>query len=289
MYQRNVHAHLETLLALDLGHHGPWEGQAAFNMDRYSGLRQTALEYGPVGQSYRNDPSNEEWERIWVEINQIVEGFLRQVQMTLEIADFIYAEGESPEDYFEFMKDCAEDHLLFQILYCPSNLEPVTPWMPITDSIRRGLLLTMKQDKEDSYPSIYARGNKKERSVYPLDYRLDLQQMVHRFLYHEAKGFKNAKTLAAIADFLKTTWGEQLRPQDIQQKALVPLKRAGVIGSMHQRGYFLLTTAEDCEQSIRFYKSKRDAMDTIIKATETVKQRFEAEEQPKDKAWNNAI
>jgi hypothetical protein len=266
-YQDRVHTHLSSLLAIDLRHHGPWDVREhpTFDLRRYWGLDQTALESGPK----EGEPTQEATDGVWTHVNQQVGRFDAWMDRVTGQDDRELTQLLDP--YVRYMRHVVRNSALFQHFYGATT----DPWTPLIEVLVRGILLDLRQGEGKPHPAFFARGQAKREGRYWLDDRYDVQQIVHAYLYDRAQGHSRAQSGAAILSYLQRDWGIGWdRVQRLQTQALVPLKKAGLIGSSSD-GYFLLATPEDCNVTIRFHEGKARSINTVIEAARRAKETFE--------------
>ena len=102
-----------------------------------------------------------------------------------------------------------------------------------------------------------ASHEKKFRTVI-LDQRFRLQNIVLKYLIGNAMGHHKAKSKKKIKEHLSKI-DVNIRMDNLNSRALLPMKRVGLIGSSSNGFYYIGNTA-DLRKSFNFHKSKYDAI-----------------------------
>lgn len=170
-----------------------------------------------------------------------------------------------------------ENSLIYYSMYPQTN---ANPWAP-TDTIlyQNGYLLLISDQKdlisnynpkivdrvsEESTPLFVLGSNASEKkfSGFPIDRRTSTQSIVFEFLKREASGLNRAIDAIKIQLFLNDQ-GRKMDIQWIKGKVLLPLKRAGLIGSS-TKGYFYINSHADLEYAYRHHLEKLNGIQRTL-------------------------
>jgi len=179
------------------------------------------------------------------------------------------SKSDTLKPIIDFTVNAYENLLMYKNLYPESK---ANPWIPTYHILMKNgylLLVSDKRDlvesydkkilnraKEDSSDLFVIAASHKDRSFsgFQIDNRSNSQGMVYEFFKREARGVGHAKKSKDIVEFL----GRQKREyseQDVRVKVLLPLKRAGLIGST-TAGYFYIENHHDLKQSYLHHQEK---------------------------------
>jgi hypothetical protein len=95
-----------------------------------------------------------------------------------------------------------------------------------------------------------------------LDNRLSTQALVFEYLKSHALGVHQAKSKDKIREFLNSN-KRNISNQYLLNWILLPLKRAGLVGSSNS-GYYFISSEEDFKSSYRFHFTKMEAIQRTI-------------------------
>lgn len=178
----------------------------------------------------------------------------------------------------DFTVNTYENSLIYKNLH-PKSLS--NPWMPTDQILLKNGYMVLVSDERDLVSSynrkiidkvkedssalfVVAASNKKDMpfSGFPIDNRSNSQGLVYEFLKREAKGISAAKNSKQIVNFLNGQ-NRIYTEQEVKMRVLLPLKRAGLVGST-TAGYFHIETKHDLIQSYQHHKEKISGIQKTI-------------------------
>ncbi|MBM3215113.1 hypothetical protein FJZ36_09385 [Candidatus Poribacteria bacterium] len=286
LYANDLYEHVDSLLGYGLAQHGAPEGHhvTRFGWQRYLALEQVAIENGPMGADelhVSDDEPAEAWEGADKEAARYDEWVADVTRGLAETTPTAAAQASELAPFVRFMRRSVENQVYFHLLYGP---EVYNPWQPLARILERGILLSAGAGKTPDRTDLtfHSRGRTGRTGSMTVGPRYVAQQIVYDYLSREAQGFrepKNGEQLVARLERINDPHVQDqikglLKKETLQVQVLAPMKRAGVIGSVNA-GYFVLTTPEDCEQSIAFHDSKVNAMRIVIDATKRTREALE--------------
>ena len=261
-YYSSFHAHLYSMLQFSLLSETKRPKSDVFNANRYHGLEQFILEHPQVIETGK--------------ANVIDEDMLDDARNVFKkyIKGLLGNEGNS--DYLKpvinFTADAYENYLMYDMMYRESKHNP---WTYTNKILHNGYIYLVSDSKdliEEFKPKIIGEtkessnnigfitktSKEKEFRGLILDDRLSTQEIVYSYLKSHATGFNKAKSKDKIITFLQSN-KRNITPQHLVNWILLPLKRAGLIGS-GSSGYYFIESEADFKNSYQFHKSKIDAM-----------------------------
>ena len=238
------------------------------NSKSYLGLEQYTLENSSVVES------NEPFEIDWDFVEEAKEIFRSKVVASLK------KEGRS--EYFnpliKFSSDLFENYHIYDQLYPMSTFNP---WYPAYKILENGFMVMLSDNRDvlDSYnKGVYKTGiddedisklgllakSAKNNTVrgFMVDKRYSTQSLVFDFLRREAAGSSFAKSIREISEFVQIQ-GRLQTYENIKNKVLLPLKRAGLVGSS-SNGFYYLVSKQDFIDTYTSHRSKIRAIERTL-------------------------
>jgi hypothetical protein len=228
----------------------------------YFGLEQYAIEHS---ENVESEKSQNEVD--WDLIDDAKE--LLKIKLANSLGIGQNYESSELKPIIKFTTDNYENYLLYKMLY-PDSIS--NPWLPTHNIIlENGYLLMVsgqkdlireydkkildKVDENSTGLFVLAKSNSTRGfSGFPIDTRSNMQGLIFDFLRRDASGMRNAIKTEKIALFLKTQQ-KNYSEQNIRVMFLLPLKRAGLIGSTTS-GYFFINSPEDLIHSYKHHREK---------------------------------
>lgn len=227
----------------------------------YFGLEEFILEHTGLVEADEPNPDDIDWNTI----DMAKDLFTQRIKNTLGKE----RNSETLKPIIDFTVNTYENSLVYKYLH-PKSLS--NPWIQ-TDHIffQNGYLVLVSDEKEfvesfnkkivDSVDEnssdlfvVATSGKSKKFAGFSVDTRNKVQGLVYEFLKREGSGFSCIKKSRDIVAFLKSQ-KIFFTAQKLKVKVLLPLKRAGLIGSTTQ-GYFHIATFEDLQHSYTHHKEK---------------------------------
>ena len=184
-----------------------------------------------------------------------------------------------------FSIDLFENYYIYKQLY-PDSVN--NPWEPAHQILCNGFMIFISDDREvlDQYnKGIFSSSNDREKFTslgvvakssknnsahgFMVDKRHSTQSVVFDYLKRNAPGSNSAKSIKVIMDFLH----EQKRSfnyEGLKNSILLPLKRAGLVGSSSNGFYYLLTK----DDFIETYQSHLDKLNGIERTIKMYEERY---------------
>ncbi|MEA5141803.1 hypothetical protein [Arcicella rigui] len=236
--------------------------QLKLNEKTYLGLEQFAIEHSETveGEKSQNDID-------WDLIDDAKEILQKKLANVLNISQNYESSGLKP--IVKATIDNYENFLIYKMLY-PNSFS--NPWIPTNSIIlENGYLVMVSGEKElikeydskilekveeDSTELFLVAKSKSTRgfSGFPIDTRNNTQSMIFDFLKLNASGMSSAIKTEKIAKYLSSR-GKNYNEQEVRVMFLLPLKRAGLIGSS-TNGYFYINSKEDLIHSYKHHREK---------------------------------
>lgn len=265
-YYGSFHAHLYSMLQFSLLSDNMMSKSDAFNANRYYGLERFILEHSEVIETKKSGEIDAE----------ILDD--ARVIFKKHIKSLLGNEGNSEylKPVINFTADTYENYLMYEMMHAQSKHNP---WTYTNSILNNGYIYLVSDSKDlvaEFKPKIVGetketsnnigfitKANKeKEFKGLILDDRLSTQEMVYGYLKSHAKGFGSAKSKDKIIEALKNK-NRIINKQHLVNWILLPLKRAGLIGS-GSSGYYFIDSEDDFKNSYQFHKAKIDAMQRTI-------------------------
>jgi hypothetical protein len=265
-YYGRFHSHLYSMFQFSLLSETARPQSNVFDSDRYHGLEQYILDHTNLVE--KDEPA-------FIDANLLDDA--RDV-LKKHIKSMLGKEGNSDmlKPIINFTADAYENHLMYNMMH---NNSQHNPWNATYDILRRGYIYLVSDSRdliEEFKPKIIGETKEisenigfitkvhkeKEFKGLILDNRLSTQSIVYSYLKSHGTGVGMAKSKDKIRDFLASN-KRNISNQYLLNWILLPLKRAGLIGSC-QSGYYFINSEADFKNSYRFQKSKIDAMQRTL-------------------------
>lgn len=282
-FDSDVYAHFGALAAVEFSRPGSEAQAGRFELtaSKYEALEQSAFEEAPRMEAVPPQPVD------WADVDRRVSAFEVELRRSLTESS---SEGDSGV-FVDFSSKCYENWLTYDRMYPESKGGGSNPWVGTKRVMQLGRLLVIgeqgalqsarhirndrhrpgSEGSNGSPVMALVRGAKANPAVMPVDNRFTLQAKLLAFLRTNANGHKNKVRLEDIATRLPEAVGIPLPPGKIenvirmlQMTLLVPLKRAGVVGSS-TKGIFFISSEEDLIQSYCFHRTKVQSADRIMR------------------------
>lgn len=197
------------------------------------------------------------------------------------IQKILQFEGKSEflKPIINFTVDSFENSLIYNQLHPTSS---ANPWNATNHILSNGYLFIASDKKEiiqeykkDIFKSaeedsrnnigIITKTNKstKKLSGFILDNRHNIQAIVFEFLREYAIGVHNSIGMKEIVAHLREKNIEKSE-QAVREKALIPLKRAGLIGS-YSKGFFFINSVNDLRYTYKSHLEKKEAIERTLR------------------------
>lgn len=189
-------------------------------------------------------------------------------------------EGKSDflKPIINFTVDSFENSLIYNQLHPTSS---ANPWKATNHILANGYLFIASDKKEiiqeykkDIFKSasedsqnnigIVTKTNKltKKPSGFILDNRHNIQTIIFDFLRKEAVGVNNSIGMKDIVEYLRNQ-NIVKSEQTVRDNALIPLKRAGLIGS-YSKGFFYIDSIDDLKYTFKSHMEKKEAIERTL-------------------------
>lgn len=259
-YSELFYDHLTSLLKFKMLNSDTTTKSLKLNEQAYFGMEQYIFEHTEAVEKVK--PLTE---IDWDTIDEAKDMLHKRIKILLGNE----ARSEVLKPIIDFTIDTYENSLMYDNIH-PKSL--MNPWIP-TDTIffNNGYLLLVsdkkdlvneyskkitEKEKEDSSGLFLVATSRKEKgfSGFAIDTRNESQGIAFEYLKSEARGLSNAKDAKKIVQFFARN-RLKYSEQDIKSKVMLPLKRAGLIGSS-TNGYFFIDTPSDLEHAYMHHKEK---------------------------------
>ncbi len=265
-YYGRFHSHLYSMFQFSLLSEIARPKSSAFDSYRYHGLEQYILDHTTLIE--KEEPAN-------IDANLLDDA--RDV-LKKHIKKLLGKEGDSDtlKPIINFTADAYENLLMYDMMH---NDSQHNPWKATYDILTKGYIYLVSDSRdlmEEFKPKIIGEtkeisdnigfitkiNKEKEFKGLILDNRLSTQSMVYLYLKSHAVGLHKAKSKDKIREYLSNN-KRIINNQYLLNWILLPLKRAGLIGSCNS-GYYFINSEEDFKNSYQFQKSKIDAMQRTL-------------------------
>ena len=185
-------------------------------------------------------------------------------------------DSETLKPIINFTADTYENLLMYYMMHPDSKHNP---WFATNEILKRGYIYLVSDSKDlinefkpkiigetkevsDNIGFITKVHKEKEFKGLILDNRLSTQALVFEYLKSHALGVHKAKSKDKIREFLNDN-KRIVSNQYLLNWILLPLKKAGLVGSCNS-GYYFISSEEDFKSSYRFHLSKMEAIQRTI-------------------------
>ncbi len=265
-YYGRFHTHLYSMFQFSLLSETARPKSNVFDADRYHGLEQYILDHTTIIE--KEPPA-------YIDANLLDDA--RDV-LKKHIKKMLGNEGNSDtlKPIINFTADAYENLLMYDMMHHNSQHNP---WNATYDILSRGYIYLVSDSRDlmkEFKPKIIGETKEisenigfitkihkeKEFKGLILDNRLSTQSIVYSYLKSHGLGLSKAKSKDKIKDFLASN-NRNISNQYLLNWILLPLKRAGLIGSCNS-GYYFINSEDDFRNSYHFQKSKVDAMQRTL-------------------------
>ncbi len=276
-YSDEFYLHLNALLRFHLAIPNQHYRSFQFTERNYLGLEQFILENSELLEQDQ-EAQDIDWNLI-DDAKDMLRTKIRTLVGYEATSEYLNPFIVSTIDSFEFW-------LIYSFMHPGSFFNP---WIPTCNILQKGYIYFTSDDadklteyQKDIYKNVKSssRGNlglvtrsrdEKKFSGFIVDNRHDSQILVNDYLTTHASGREHAKSLGEIQTFLQSQ-DRDIAKNDMRTNILLPLKRAGLIGS-YSRGYFYIATSEDLIQT---YESHLEKFRGLKKTLEVYEKRAKA-------------
>ncbi len=258
VYKNSFFNHLDDLKQFDfLSDADRKREDESFGMADYMGLGQFIIENTTLVET--TDPAEIDWDAI-----DNLKDKLQQTIFRL-LGPEKYSDTLKP--IVDFTIESFENYAKYSYMH-PDSIH--NPWLSTHEMLLQGYIYLISDqealksefkfesnghnDKKENI-GLITRGKKEDkfRGVV-LDNRFRDQNIVLEYLKDFASGYQHARSKAEIKKFLDEK-SVEISSGILNTKILLPLKRAGLIGSS-SKGFYYIITHSDLKQSYDFHKSK---------------------------------
>ena len=239
-YENDFYSHLMKLLIFHLASPDQYE-EFQFDGRAYIGLEQFILENSDIVEKTEG-PGDIDWDLI----DDAIDFSEDKIRKLLGEE----AESDELEPFIKSTRDSFVNWLIYKMLHPDSVFNP---WIPMLSILRKGYIYFISDDADrmrgylkNNFPE-EARGNmgivaksgrRGEFSGFLIDDRHNSQIRVCHHLRECAPNMRHARSLRDIREFLGTQ-GREMSERHIGKRVMLPLMRAGLIGSV-PKGFFAI-------------------------------------------------
>ena len=247
-YKDDFYLHLDQFLRFLMAR-SEQNNEFMFDRRTYMGLEQSVMEDSDILES--DSPEEIDWDFL-DDAADILEEKIRELLEKETGAEILKPFVESTMDAFE-------NWLIYKMLHPDSVFNP---WIPMLSILRKGYIYFISDDADrmrgylkNNFPE-EARGNmgivaksgrRGEFSGFLIDDRHNSQIRVCHHLRECAPNMRHARSLRDIREFLGTQ-GREMSERHIGKRVMLPLMRAGLIGSV-SKGFFAIDRR--CDTQVR--------------------------------------
>lgn len=267
-YADPFYSHLYNLLQFDIlsGHHS-LKDTTKFGWIEYECLEQFIFDNTILVE--KSAPLEVDW-NLLDDARDILKQKIQQLLGNEGKSDFL-------KPIVRFTLDSYSNLLMYQMLHPNSCLNP---WKPIDEILKKGYIFIASDNKdllkeyhpkinektEKDYPNnlefVAKKQNEKKFKGFVVDNRLSKQHLVYDYLNDYAGGFSAAKSIKQILKYFEGI-GKKITDAELKAAILLPLKRAGIIGSS-TKGYYFIKTPSDLETSYDFHNNKMESLQKTL-------------------------
>lgn len=238
------------------------------NETNYKAIELYILENSSVIES--DKPNEIDWEAV----DNGKELLREQIQRKLRF------EGKSEylKPIINFTVDAFENSLIYNQLHPTSRANPwnatnhilsngylfiASDKKEVMQEYKKDILKTASEDSQNNI-GIVTKTNKptKKLSGFILDNRHNIQTIIFDFLRKDAVGVDNSIGMKDIVEHLRNQ-NIVKSEQTVRDNALIPLKRAGLIGS-YSKGFFYINSIDDLKYTFKSHMEKKEAIERTL-------------------------
>ncbi len=267
-YGDDFYFHLTSFLRFYLAIPDQTHERFRFDHETYVGLEQFILENSDILEE-EEECEHVDW-NVVDDARNILKAKLKMLLGQEATSSYLRPFIQSTLHFFQ-------NWLIYNVLY-PKSI--FNPWIPTLGILRKGYIYFVSDDRDvltEYQKNIYERGESdidgnlglvtkshKEKvfSGFVVDNRHDTQLLVHDYLKEYGSGVENAINLKDIHSFLMSK-GNNLDQNEMRTKILLPLKRAGLIGS-YPNGFFYISNLNDLKRSYASHLEKLKGIEKTL-------------------------
>jgi len=247
-YKDDFYLHLDQFLRFLMAR-SEQNNEFMFDRRTYMGLEQSVMEDSDILES--DSPEEIDWDFL-DDAADILEEKIRELLEKETGAEILKPFVESTMDAFE-------NWLIYKMLHPDSVFNP---WIPMLNILRKGYIYFISDDADrmrgylkKDFPEetsgnmgiVAKSGRRGEFSGFLIDDRHNSQIRVCHHLRECAPNMRHARSLRDIREFLGTQ-GREMSERHIGKRVMLPLMRAGLIGSV-SKGFFAIDRR--CDTQVR--------------------------------------